>query len=79
MGLENGKWKVRIGPDRYYMVRTSDFMYWDQADDLCGNYWNDSQLAIPHSGEDVHFIREHVIRPHHPKRCSWVGKFVMTT
>ena len=74
-----GQWKV--GPDRYYrMGAITKFVTWDKADESCGNYYEDSQLAVPHTGDDVHFIREHVIRAGKGGAvCVWVGKLFMTT
>ena len=51
---------------------------WDYADNSCGDKYQDSQLAVPHSGDDVHFIRERMIRPL-SNGCVWVGKLTMTT
>ena len=60
------------------MIRTGIFEYWDKANKLCGNYYRDYQLAIPHSPDDVHFIRELMARPY-ASGCIYVGKLIMTT
>ena len=78
----HGGWHV--GPDRYYKLGGyTKYHKWEQAEDSCGNYFEDSQLAVPHSGDDVHFIREQVMRPSNPlfslDWCVWVGKLTMTT
>ena len=76
---ESSAWRIGVGPDRYYMIRTGRFEYWNKANSLCGNYYKDFQLAVPHSPDDVHFIRELMLRPSYPGGCIYVGKLIMTT
>ena len=69
---DDGNWK--IGPDRYYYKRGLRHPgTWATGNKVCPKNFHGSQLAIPHSGDDVHFMRTYV-----STEDSSVGKLVMT-
>ena len=61
-----------VGPDRYYRAFGLDGgELWDEADRRCRQHQSyDYQLAVPHSFDDAHFMKAHVVTG----AAFWVGK-----
>ena len=65
-----------VGPDRYYRASgLNGGTDWDYAEQHCLTYKPyKAQLAVPHSFDDAHFMKAHVME----NQGFWVGKVFET-